>query len=67
MFRDKIKKHKTKMELKLARGEKNSKKGLCRYIGRRKQSKESVSPLINENRDLASSEMEKAEVQSQPV
>jgi len=41
---------------------KNNKKGFYRYISRRRQAKKSVSPLINKNGELASSDMEKAEV-----
>ena len=62
MCRDGIRKAKAQMELNLAWDMKNSKKGFCRYIGRRRQAKESVSPLINETGELASSDMEKAEV-----
>lgn len=46
----------------MARDVKNNKKGFYRYIGRRRQAKESVPPLINETGELASSDMEKAEV-----
>ncbi len=60
MCRDKIRKAKVQMELNLARDVENNKKGLY-CIGRRKQAKESVLPLINEDKDLASSDMEKAE------
>ena len=44
----------------LIRQVKNNKKGFYRYIGRKRQGKESV--LINEEGELASSDMEKAEV-----
>jgi len=46
----------------LARDVKNNKKGFYRYISRRRQAKKSVSPLINEGGEQASSDMEKAEV-----
>ena len=49
------------MELNLVRDVKNN-KGFFRYVGRRRQTKESVPSLINEDRELASSKMEKAEV-----
>ena len=62
MCRDGIRKAKAQMELNSARDVKNSKKGFYRYIGRRRQAKESVPPLINETGKLASSDMEKAEV-----
>jgi len=42
------------MELNLARDVKNNKKGFYRYIGRIRQTKESVLPLIIENGELAS-------------
>ena len=60
MCRDKIRKAKAQMELNLARDVKNNKKGFYRYIGWRRQTKESVPLLINENRELASSDMEKS-------
>ena len=40
----------------------NNQKELFRYISRRRQIKESVPPLINEDGELASSGMKKAEV-----
>ena len=60
--RNKIKKAKAQVGLTSARGVKNNKKGFFRCISRRRQIKESVPPLINEDRELASSDMEKAEV-----
>lgn len=41
---------------------KNNRKGFFRYIGQKRQAKESVPPLKNKKEDLASSGMEKAEV-----
>ena len=49
------------MELNLARDVKYNKKWIYRYIGRR-QAKESVPPMMKCNRELASSDIEKAEV-----
>ena len=49
MCRDRVRKAKGQMELNLTRDVKNNKKEFYRYIGRRKQTKESVPPLINEN------------------
>ena len=40
---DRIRKAKAQMELNLARDVKDNKKGFYRYIGRRRQAKESVS------------------------
>ena len=50
MYRDKIRKAKAQKKMNLARDVKNNKKGFYRYIGRRRQAKESVLPLINEER-----------------
>ena len=41
MCRDRIRKAKAQMELNLARDVKDNKKGFYRYIGRRRQAKES--------------------------
>ena len=49
------------MELNLAKNVKNNKKTFFRYIGQKRQAKESVPPLINEKGELAS-DMKKAEV-----
>jgi len=53
---------KVQMELNLARDVKDNKKGFYRYIGRRRQAKESVSPLMIGNGELASSDIEIAEI-----
>ena len=50
------------MELNLARDVKDNKKGFYRYIGRRRQANGSVPPLMKGNGELASSDIEKAEV-----
>mgnify|MGYP001851525230 CR=1 FL=1 len=63
--RDRIRKAKAQMELNLARDVKDNKKGFYRYIGRRRQAKESVPPLMKGSRKLASSDIEKAEVLSE--
>ena len=47
---------KVQMELNLARDVKDNKKGFYRYIGRRRQAKESVHPLVKGNEELASSD-----------
>ena len=39
--------------------------GMYRYIGRRRQAKESVPPLMKGNGELASSDIEKAEVRNE--
>ena len=57
MCRDRIRKAKAQMELKLVWDVKDN-----RYIGRRRQAKESVPHLMKGNGDLASSNIEKAEV-----
>ncbi len=66
--RDRIRKAKAQMELNLVRDATDNKKGFYRYIGRRRQAKESVLPpmkgngVMKSNRDLASSDIEKGEV-----
>ena len=60
--RDRIRKAKAQMELNLVRDMKDNKKGFYRYIGRRRWAKESVPPLMKGNGELASSDIEKAEV-----
>ena len=60
--RDRIRKVKVQKELNLARDMKDNKKGFYRYIGRRRQAKESVLPLMKGNGELASPDIEKAEV-----
>ena len=62
MGRDNIKKAKAQMELNLVRDVKDHKKEFYRYISRIRQAKESAPPLINEDGELASSDIEKAEV-----
>ena len=62
LCRDRIRKAKVQMELNLVRDVKGNKKGLYRYIGRGRQAKEDVPPLMKGNGELASSDTEKAEV-----
>ena len=62
MSRDRIRKAKAQMELNLVTDTKDNKKGFYRYIGRRRQAKESVSPLMIGNGELASSDIEIAEI-----
>jgi len=50
------------MELNLTRDVKDHKKGFNRYIGRKRQAKESALFLMKGNRELGSSDIEKAEV-----
>ena len=59
--RDRTRTAKAQMELNFVRDVKD-KKGFYRYIGRRRQDKESVPPLMKGNGELASSDIEKAEV-----
>ena len=54
--RDRIRKANALVELNLARDVKDNKKGFYRYIGRRRQAKESVLPLMKGNEELASSD-----------
>ena len=53
------------MELNLVMDVKDNKKGFYRYIGRRRRAKESVPPQMKGNGELASSDIEKAEVLSE--
>ena len=48
------------MELNLARDVKDN-KGFYRSVGRKRQAKESVPPLMKDNGEMASSDIEKAE------
>jgi len=50
------------MKLKLAGNVKNNRKGFYRYISQKIKSKETISPLTNEKGELATTDMEKAEV-----
>ena len=59
---DRTRKAKTQVELNLVRDVKDNKKGFYRYISRRRQAKEGVSPLMKGNGELASSDIEEAEV-----
>ena len=56
---------KLQMELNLARDVKDNKKGFYRYIGRRRRAKETVPTLVKGYGELASSDIEKAEVLSE--
>ena len=46
----------------MTRDVKNNKKGLFRYIGQQKKMKETVSALMSEMGDLATTDIKKAEV-----
>ncbi|KFZ53074.1 hypothetical protein N321_03743, partial [Antrostomus carolinensis] len=61
MCRGGIRKEKAQMELNLSRYVKNN-KGFFRYMGQKRQGKESAHPLINEKEELASAGLKKAEV-----
>ncbi|KFV02308.1 hypothetical protein N340_11981, partial [Tauraco erythrolophus] len=60
--RDQIRKAKALIELNLARDIKGNKKGFYRYVSDKKRSRENVGPLQKETGDLATQDMEKAEV-----
>ncbi|KFV16613.1 hypothetical protein N340_06497, partial [Tauraco erythrolophus] len=60
--RDQVRKAKALIELKLARDIKGNKKNFHRYISDKKTSRENVGPLRKEMGDLATCDMEKAEV-----
>ena len=40
----------------------NNKKGFYKYIGQKRQAKESILPLLNEKGKLATADMEKTQV-----
>jgi len=50
------------MELNLARDVKVRKKGLCKYIGKKRKTRENVGLLLNQMEDLVAQDMEKAEL-----
>ncbi len=56
MCRDKIRKAKAQMEQNFVKDVKDNKKEFYRYIGRRRQAKESIPPLVKGNGELASSD-----------
>ena len=55
-------KAKAEMELNLVRDVKDSKKGFCKFIGDKRQTRENVGPLLNELGDLVIQDVEKVEV-----
>ena len=63
-IRDGIRKAKVQMKLNLVEEVKNNKRSF-RYIRQKRQEEESVPPLINEKGEVASKDMEKAEVLSE--
>ncbi|KFV16061.1 hypothetical protein N340_10026, partial [Tauraco erythrolophus] len=60
--RDQVRKAKALIELNLARDIKGNKKNFYGYVSDKKRSREDVSPLRKETGDLATQDMEKAEV-----
>ncbi|KFV08192.1 hypothetical protein N340_06134, partial [Tauraco erythrolophus] len=60
--RDQVRKAKALIELNLARDIKGNKKNFYRYVSDKKRSREKVGPLQKEIGDLATRDMEKAEV-----
>lgn len=62
MCRDRLRKAKTHMQLKLARDVKNNKKWFYRHADQKRKARESVLPLIHEKGELATMGMEKTEV-----
>ena len=50
------------MELNLVTDVKNNKKGFYRYIGQKRQAKESISPLVHDKEELVMTDIEKTEV-----
>ena len=62
---DRVRKAKTQMELNFMRDVKDNKKGFYRYVGRKRQAKKSVPPLMKGSGELASSDIGKVEVLSE--
>ncbi|KFV17265.1 hypothetical protein N340_13574, partial [Tauraco erythrolophus] len=60
--RDQVRKAKALIELNLAKSIKDNKKSIYRYVSDKKRSRENVGPLWKEMGDVASWDMEKAEV-----
>ncbi|KFV18118.1 hypothetical protein N340_13754, partial [Tauraco erythrolophus] len=60
--RDQVRKAKALIELNLARDIKGNKKNFSRYVSDKKRTREKVVPLCKETGDLATQDMEKAEV-----
>ncbi|KFV02207.1 hypothetical protein N340_13570, partial [Tauraco erythrolophus] len=60
--RDQVRKPKALIELNLVRDIKGNKKNFYRYVSDKKRSRENVGPLRKETGDLATQDMEKAEV-----
>ena len=60
--RDRIRKAKVQMELNLVTDVKDNKKGFYGYMGRKRLAKECILHLMKGNGELASSDIEKAEV-----
>jgi len=50
------------LELNLARGDKNNKKGFYRYVSQKRKVKESIFPLMSKTGKLVTTDEEKAEV-----
>ncbi|KFV20297.1 hypothetical protein N340_07071, partial [Tauraco erythrolophus] len=61
-IRDQVRKAKALIELNLARDIKGNKKNFYRYVSDKKRSRENVGPLRKETGNLATRDMEKAEV-----
>ena len=57
-----MEKAKAQLELELVRDVKGNKKGFFRYVGSKMEAKENVGPQFNGSGDLATKDMEKAEV-----
>ncbi|GAB0191906.1 mitochondrial enolase superfamily member 1 [Grus japonensis] len=60
--RDQVRKAKALIELNLARDIKGNKKSFYRYVSDKRKTRENVGPLWNDTGDLATQDMEKAEV-----
>lgn len=60
--RDKVREAKTQLELSLTTNVKDNMKGFYRYVANKRKTRDNVSPLLKENGNLATLDMEKVEV-----
>ncbi|KFQ44814.1 hypothetical protein N333_11559, partial [Nestor notabilis] len=60
--RDQVRKAKAQLELNLSRDVKNNRKGFYRYVANKRQTRDNVGPLRKLSGELATLDLEKAEV-----
>jgi len=62
LCREGVRRAKARLDLNLARSAKNNKQGFYRYVNQKRKVKESVTPPMNKNGNLVSTDEKKAEV-----